>query len=72
MPFVSFKYGLLTGREIHKQVQIGVRLSSVIICLTGGTQRNFYMPIGTARLPTPKCFENERISRSKCIMDQNI
>ena len=27
---------------------------------------------GTARLPTPKCISNERLLRSKCIVDQNI
>ena len=46
------------------------------IFLMRDTWRNFLpkfnMPLGTARLPTPKCFGNERISRSKCIMDQNI
>ena len=28
-----------------------------------------HIPLGTARLPTPKCIGNDRISRSKCIME---
>ena len=30
------------------------------------------IPLGTARLPIPKCIRNERLLRSKCILDQNI
>ena len=30
------------------------------------------MPLGTARLPIPKCIRNETLLRSKCIVDQNI
>ena len=31
-----------------------------------------HMPLGTARLPIPKCIRNETLLRSKCIVDQNI
>ena len=31
-----------------------------------------HMPLGTARLPTPKCIRNERLFRLKCTVDQNI
>ena len=29
-------------------------------------------PLGTARLPIPKCIRNETLLKSKCIVDQNI